>query len=74
MDRCEPTAVLDGMVSVFGFGSWVVVMMYLGYAFLALSMVCFVASVVAQDSDAGSISHTKGMLYLIAGILMVRGF
>lgn len=26
MDRCEPTAVLDGMVSVFGFGSWVVVM------------------------------------------------
>lgn len=76
MDRCEPDAVLDGVVSVFCAGRGMVVMMYAGYAFLVMATMSFVLSAVASSVDKTDVAwrfEARAMLCLIAGMIMIKG-
>lgn len=76
MDRCEPDAV-SRVVCAGGVGyCGVAVMTYVGYAMLFISVFSCGLSIVANmcgHSEDAYRFEVRGMLLLIAGILMLHG-
>lgn len=70
MDRCEPDAVCDGVVSDGCSGRGVGGMIYVGYACALFSLVTFLSTGLQVDQDIRHHVMTRAQLWAIIAILI----